>query len=271
MLIALSQSPPLVQSQTPSAAPLMFDAAAIRPSTSKSIRGSEGGPGTKSPTLYRFDAATLLDLTAIAWDVQYFQVSSTSPLDRQTFDLTARLPEGATKEQFRIMLQNLLAERFALKTHLESRDFQAYELVVAKSGFKLKEAQPGEPIPPPPTATSGPEWPALPFKRANIIQQYFNSEGGSLVHMTAYMEPLPALAKSLSRPNDLPVVDRTGLSGAYTFRLEYAYDSLASDVPAGAPDLSAALKDSLGLELLKKKVPYPVVVVDSFNKLPTEN
>jgi uncharacterized protein (TIGR03435 family) len=89
--------------------------------------------------------------------------------------------------------------------------------------------------------------------------------------MTAYMEPLPALAKSLSRPNDLPVVDRTGLSGAYTFRLEYAYDSLASDVPAGAPDLSAALKDSLGLELLKKKVPYPVVVVDSFNKLPTEN
>ena len=76
-----------------------------------------------------------------AYHVDYFQVSSKTPIDRETFDLEANVPEeNATREQFRAMLRNLLEERFHLKAHVESREFAAYELVVAKSGLKMKES-----------------------------------------------------------------------------------------------------------------------------------
>ena len=132
LLIALSLSPALVKSRAQSVAPQAFDAASIRQSTSKSVRGSEGGPGSKSPTFYRYGQATLSDLIGVAWNVDPFQIASPSPLDRESFDVSIRLPEGATKEQFRTMLQNLLVDRFNLKAHIESRDYPAYELVVAK-------------------------------------------------------------------------------------------------------------------------------------------
>ena len=70
-------------------------------------------------------------MIATAWNVDYFQISSPVPLDESAFDIVATVPEGTTKEQFRVMLPNLLAERFALKAHMESRNFSAYELIVA--------------------------------------------------------------------------------------------------------------------------------------------
>ena len=127
--------------------PQSFDVASIRPSGSQSVRGSSGGPGSKDTERYTFNAASLRDLITVAWHVDNFQVSSRGSLDAPLFDLTAAVPAGATKEQFRGMLQNLLVDRFGLKVHIEARDFPAYELVVAKGGFRLKEAVPGAPTP----------------------------------------------------------------------------------------------------------------------------
>jgi uncharacterized protein (TIGR03435 family) len=62
----------------------------------------------------------------------------------QRFDLRATVPKGATKEQFRLMLQNLLAERFKLKIHHETREIQRYELRVTKGGLKFKESAPAK-------------------------------------------------------------------------------------------------------------------------------
>src|ERR1700693_2458541 len=84
------------QPQTGGASAPAFEVASIRPSGPHSIRGSDGGPGTSDPGLYRYGLATLLDLIATAYNVEYFQVSSPVPLDRQNFDLTAKVPEGAT-------------------------------------------------------------------------------------------------------------------------------------------------------------------------------
>ena len=140
------------QSQAASA-PLAFEVASIRVSGPQSQRGSEGGPGSKSPTLYRYNAATLQDLIAKAWNVEFFQISSAVPVDRDKFDLSVRVPEGATKEQFRVMLQNLLTERFGLKVHIESREFLAYAMVIAKSGLKLKQDAAG--------VTAGPQEPTF--------------------------------------------------------------------------------------------------------------
>ena len=61
-------------------------------------------------------------------------------MDSQRFDVVAKVPGGATKEDARIMLQNLLADRFKLKLHKGSKEAPIYELVAAKGGIKMKEA-----------------------------------------------------------------------------------------------------------------------------------
>jgi uncharacterized protein (TIGR03435 family) len=255
------------------AAPLAFDAASIRLSTDKSVRGSEGGPGGESPTLYRFGKATLLDLICIAWNVDSFQVSSAAALDHGDFDLTARLPDGATKDQFRTMLQNLLADRFGLKTHIESREFPAYELMVAKSGLKLKEAVPGDAPLPTPNVSTGPDWPQLVPGRPTTTATLFSSGGYQVTRLRVQLEPLSMLPRFLPKQDSLPIVDKTGLTGKYSFALEYTTGTPASDsndIPI-APDLFTALKEQLGLELVRSKLPFDVVVVESFSKTPTEN
>jgi uncharacterized protein (TIGR03435 family) len=223
--------------------------------------------------LYRYDKAALLDLIARAWHVEYFQVLSASPLDHQTFDLTARIPAGATKEQFRVMLQNLLAERFGLKMHMESREFPAYELVVEKSGLKLKEAVPGTPPRTAPKSNTDLAWPELPPTGSHIAAQMSSLGGYELDRVVIQMEPLSAFAQLLPRPDRLPIVDKTGLTGRYSFAIEYTQDPQGSepDAPQPAPDVFTALKQQLGLELIRKKLPFDVVVVESFNKIPTEN
>ena len=88
-------------------------------------RGSEGGPGTKDPGRYSFHSATTLDFLVVGYGVETFQISSKLPLDREHFDFDARVPEGATKPEFAMMLQRLLAERFHLKLHHVQREFNA--------------------------------------------------------------------------------------------------------------------------------------------------
>ena len=253
---------------------LSFEAASIRPSTSKSVRGSEGGPGTRSPTLYRFESATLLDLICVAWKVDGFQVKGRESLDRENFDLSARMPEGATREQFRTMLQNLLADRFLLKTHMETRDFPSLALVVAKSGFKLKPAAAGDPAPAPPHSASVADWPTLPPGRPQVAAHYSTSGEYTLVRFRMQLEPLSMFARMMrTYPDGPPIVDKTGLPGTYSFALEFSRvpNGANPETPPPAPDEFTAVKDQLGLELVSKKLPFDVVVVESFNKLPTEN
>jgi uncharacterized protein (TIGR03435 family) len=230
-----------------------FEVASLKPAGSKSVRDFGGGPGSKDPGLYHANSASLRDLIAIAWNVDYFQISSGTPLDRQNFDLAAKVPRGATKEQFRAMLQNLLMERFGLKVHMERKQFPAYELVVAKTGLKLKEAVAGD--------------------RPGMTSRSSASGGYLLVSLKSQEEPLSILAGMLHAPNEAPIVDKTGLPGKYTFSLEYIQDlpGAAPDAPPIAPDLSTALQEQLGLQLVSKKLPFDVVVVEAFKKLPTEN
>jgi uncharacterized protein (TIGR03435 family) len=273
-LAALTVSSAFPQSPGAASAPVAFEVASIKPSGPQSKRGSGGGPGSKDPTRYSFGVASLLDLIAVAYQVDYFQISSPTPLDRQSFDLVARVPEGATKQQFRVMLQNLLAERFELKVHLESREFNAYELVVAKAGLKLKEAVPGETAAPPDSPASAGDigWPKLPPNGSRIAAQNSLSGGYNLVRLKAQMEPLSVLADFPLAQDNVPVVDKTGLTGKYSFKLEYTTELPGGnpDAPPVAPAVFTALQQQLGLQLVPKKLPFGIVVVESFHKLPTE-
>jgi uncharacterized protein (TIGR03435 family) len=273
---ALPQSSILAQSGPALPVPPVFDVASIKPSGPRSVRGSDGGPGSKDPSRYIYGVASLGDLIEVAWKVRPFQISSAAPLDRQNFDLAANVPEGTSKELFLLMLQNLLTERFGLKVHIESRQFPAYELVVAKNGIKMKETIPGEPNTPLNRSASSNKdgaWPELPPDVPNVGFQLSQSEGFEVVRLKAEMEPLSVLVRYLPTPDNLPVVDRTGLTGKYSFKLEYARE-LSGGSPGGlppAPLLFKALPEQLGLQILSKRLPFNVVVVDSFNKVPTEN
>jgi uncharacterized protein (TIGR03435 family) len=203
-------------------------------------------PGSSDPGLYRFGLATLLDLIATAYNVEYFQVSSAVPLDRKNFDLTAKVPVGATKEQFRAMLQSFLTDRFHLKLHIQSREFPAYELVVANTGPKLN--RPADKLP------AGYGWPELRPDRPGMAARGSFSGGFNLIRLKAQQQPLSALDFTLEYTLGLPVTTPDGIAES-----------------AIALDLSGALQKQLGLQLVRKKVPFDVLVIDKVDPLPTEN
>src|SRR5580698_1499923 len=118
-----------------------FEVASVRPVPDTGYPGqgiSRGGPGTADPGRLTFEHATLKLLVMHAYGLQDFQVSGTDWIGTERFDVAATIPAGATKDQVNLMLQNLLAERFKLKLHRESRIFAVYELTVGKGGSKMR-------------------------------------------------------------------------------------------------------------------------------------
>jgi uncharacterized protein (TIGR03435 family) len=251
------------------AQPQTFEVASVKPSGAASVRDSGGGPGTSDPTHFHFTSATMQDLIARAWNLaHYYQISAREALDKQRLDVSVLVPAGADREQFRMMLRKLLAERFHLKVHVESKEFPGYELVVAKSGPKVKESIPDAPLPKP----AGEKWPDLIPGRYGFARHL---EGGR-VWLRAQQASMEQLAAGLRLEGNPPIVDKTGLTGVYDLALEYATplgsarDAAATD-PLAVPEMFEALKQQLGLQLISKKVPLDFVVVESFDKLPSEN
>lgn len=164
------------------------------------------------------------------------------------YDVVAEATPGAPREQELIMLQNLLAERMALKTHHEQRPASYLALVQGKSGAKLKPAVPGGP----PTS-NGP----------SVLGRIAGP------HMA-----MSTLAMLLSRFEHETVIDQTGLAGFYQVKLEWTPDDprmAAMSVTADGPSLFTAIQQQLGLKLTPRKGPIDVLVVDSVNKTPAEN
>src|SRR4051794_38092776 len=124
---------------------LTFEVASVKPAPPPTpdsrgrimMMGPSGGPGSKDPGRVRYPFTNLRSLLTIAYDVKSFQISGPSTLDTERFVITATMPSNTTKEQFQVMLQNLLAERFKLTLHRESRELPMYSLTVAKNGPKL--------------------------------------------------------------------------------------------------------------------------------------
>ena len=129
-----------------------------------------GGPGTDDPERITFISVTMKRLLMVAYRVDENQISGPGWLDSQRYAIAAKVPAGLTREQVLMMLQDLLAERFHLTIHHERKDFQAYELVVAKGGPKLKPAVEADsaasPATPPPGrySAANPEPWRLPFE-----------------------------------------------------------------------------------------------------------
>ena len=234
-----------------------FEVASVKPAApitgNRIMVGMRGGPGSNDPGQITYNNVTLKDVLTNAYGVKRFQISGPGWLDSERYDIVAKVPRGATKAEFMMMLQNLLAERFKLTLHKEKKDLPMYALVVAKNGPKLKEsvedAAPKEgeapkaggpaadgPAPPIGKLPMGKDgFPALPPAmggRGGTSMIFMNGN----VRLTANKQTMSGLSDMLSVQFDLPVVDMTGLTGKYDFTLYFAPEGLAGmRLPGGPP------------------------------------
>jgi uncharacterized protein (TIGR03435 family) len=224
-------------------APPAFEVASVKPNMSGS--GSSRTSGTTGQLT--ITNRSLKELIEMAYTVQDFQISAPDWLGSAKFDIVAKIPAGAQKDQRPAMIQALLAERFHLAVHRESREMPAYALVVGKSGPKLQQVEPG--------GTS-----------------MNDNENHNSRQITGERVSMAVLAETLARIVEHPVVDQTGLQGVYRLKLQYTPDNAKSDGPDPAgPSIYAALQEQLGLKLQTQKLPVEIIVVDHVERVPTEN
>ena len=243
-----------------------FEAASLRAVASPTGGfGCTGGPGTADPELLTCRYYSLSNLVMMAYNLRAFQFSGPGWMDTERYDLRTKIPSGATMEQFRLMQQNLLAERFRLQFHYEKKEMQAYDLIVVKKNPNLKES------------------PEASASAANE-QAWHPPMAGPPVRLRAahrgLEESMTTLARFVSDVLGMPITDATGLKGRYDFTLTWMAEPrrfLAEPPAAVAPDddpgltIEGALKDQLGLGLKKKKEEVDVLVIDHAEKAPTEN
>ncbi len=294
--------------------PPNFDVASVKPAArlvpgpggAIAVMPPSGGPGTNDPGRFNFPHASLKILLMRAYDVKNFQITGPAWFDTDWFEVTATMPPETTREQFRLMLQNLLAERFKLALHRETKELPIYTLVVAKGGPRMKESgevpppkDGGDPSSPPPVPAgplkAGPDgFPVLPGIAGRV--GFFNFMMNGNARMIAHQQTMENLASRLTTELSRPVKDATGLKAKYDFTLTYEPEQrgpaglLAGapppPPPAGAgaagpppaaptaeplPDIYAALQQQLGLKLEPGKGPVELIVVDHCERTPTEN
>jgi uncharacterized protein (TIGR03435 family) len=231
---------------------------------------ARGGPGTDQPTHFECRGCPLALLIAKAYDRDLYQVSGSDWLMGDLFEVNAKVPENTSIQEFRRMLQALLAERFRLKVRSETRDVAGYELSVGARGSKLKDA--GPPVAPPEAPVS-----ALTRLDSNGFPVLLRGEymAAALGHYRRHtQETIGELVKWLTIWLRKPVVDRTGLTGRYDITLSFVMSS-SPRVPPDEPDVPGpTLVDAVretGLRLVSKKVQVDYIVVESAQRIPAEN
>lgn len=231
-----------------------FEVASIRPSNGESSRSS-GGPGTGSPERFAASNVPLSDLVRWAYDVSAYAFKAPDWSRSARFDVEAKIPPGASREQFRLMLQDLLIERFGLKAHYEKQQMRVYTLTISKGGPKLKKSIPK-------TADS-----SSVADRSYVIANKDRSV------IRAVNEPIGYLAVQLSSLFDLPVTDTTGLTEKYDFTVSWKPDlSIADSMdPSIHSSVFSALEQELGLKLEPARAPVDMLVVDHIERVPTDN
>jgi uncharacterized protein (TIGR03435 family) len=165
-------------------------------------------------------------------------------IESECYDISARADgEGSLgNDQLRLLLQNLLSQRFHLALHREVKDFSGYGLVVAKNGPKLDATKGG---------------PAEGNIDANGLRARNVSMG--------------SLASMLRRVVGEHVVDKTALTGRYDINLSVAADLSVTSSDSSLPSVFTALQEQLGLKLMSEKVPVEMLIIDHIEMAPTEN
>jgi uncharacterized protein (TIGR03435 family) len=218
-----------------------------------------GWAGLQFPGGGRFEAShvTVKAMVAFAYEVRDFYVSGGPGwAGSDTFDIVAKADASATPAQMRAMLRTLLAERFKLAVRPETKEATVYQLVVAKEGVKSSGLQ-----------ESSRKIGGIRFLGRGQIEGMGNTLSG--------------LANYLQTLLDQVVVDKTGLTANYDFKLAWSPDESQAGKPGaqagpangadpGGPSIFTALQEQLGLKLEATKGPVETMVIERVEK-PTDN
>lgn len=259
-----------------------FDVVSVRP-TNPNQDLSNGGV---SPDSYHAERTTIEPVLAYAFGISYDKELANAPawITNEHFDIQGKLDDAQVAslhklspddrdQQMRLMVQSLLAERFHLTYHFETRVLPVYLLEIAKGGLKCTRdttskpaiADPSRPrfrwstapAPPPPP----PGWhPPSPSEQKTLLQS---------MHLRTKGWPFWLTVTMLSHQPELlgrPVIDKTGLEGAYDCEMNW---SQANSEGTGQ-FFFTAVRDQLGLTLHPSKGPVEVLVIDSIDR-PSEN
>jgi uncharacterized protein (TIGR03435 family) len=228
-----------------------FEVASVRP-VQNPVGPDYNNQITYSPGGFTGRNVTLKRLVAEAWHCQIDQVSGPPWLDHSEYDITARAPQGSNSEQIHLMLRALLAERFQLKQHSETRQMRVYELAIAKGGPKIQPASPGSES----AAGSG-------FHFRGDMRQFADF----LALQFSIPAPVsPGTPVKAGGPL-IPVLDKTDLQGIYEFNVNRPPE-LGTDSFTG---WKRALEEQFGLKIESQKDNVAIVVVDDAAKTPTAN
>jgi uncharacterized protein (TIGR03435 family) len=223
-----------------------------------SVKRAGDGVGTEwslDPGQLSF-TGTLKSLLFRVYGAKNYQINAPPWLWKDNYEIIAKLPEGAREDQIPAMLQRLLAVRFAMVAHWETKPRGVYALAVGKSGLHLKEAKETESR----TGVSFPPQGHMEFKRATLA----------------------GFADTLSNFLDRPVIDATGLQGRFDIALDVSVEDLAGmkkllSASGAPPDAAAGVAESdapvsiftavqeLGLKLESRTAPVRYLIVDHAN------
>ena len=222
--------------------PIAFEAASIR-------RDLSGGQNTRidiSGGRFTVTNASLKTLIRNAYDILSFQLAGGPGwLDTDMYDIAATTGsrEKISPDQLKLLLKNLLSDRFLLKVRWETRETAIYALVLAKDGPKFKESP-------------GAQEPGINTRK-----------GQGEAHMKGTREPISILATNLGNQLGRIVQDKTGLQATYDWTLEWDPDQTPDST---RPSLFTALQEQLGLRLEAQRGPVEILVIDSAEK-PSDN
>ena len=270
-LVAIST--PLVLAQT--AESPEFEAVSIK------IATPNGGVlPPPAPDRYQKTRATLADLLLDAFGYQRLQIVGLPDWTGSLFfDVSAKAAAPLTPATRKLMVQRLLATRFALRAHMESRELPHYELVRLRPDGPLgprlsrttvdceviradraRKGELGLAIP----RTPGAEKPVC----GSFYYNLSTADGGRSLRFLTSGTTMESLATFLSGPSTRPVIDRTGLSGDFDADIEF---SVLNGAPSDTvPSIFRAVEEQLGLRLQSARGPIDVLVIDSVSK-PDEN
>jgi uncharacterized protein (TIGR03435 family) len=267
---------------------LRFDVASVRPSNeTKSSSNVPLGPGNVSPLSHgilsarNFPLLTYLVFAYKLADYQQEAIESTAPdwVVNDRYSIEARTEKlDVTKDELRLMMRSLLAERFKLAVHYEKRQVRVFALMMVKSGALGPKFQPHPAgatcASPSLKSTTADGKPAdLPIQS---VKGGFPTVCNGILGLPASAQdrysfgaadvPMTLIASALSSWGNLgrPVVDQTGLTGNYDFVMDYTPDPRPSyaTVDSDGPGFQEALKQQLGLKLEAQRAPVEFLMMD---------
>lgn len=240
-----------------------FEVASVRPSDPETVLESYVPTLNVAPgATLRIQNRQLKELIMIAFGIGGRQLAGPQwlidppgrPSDAPRFDIVARVPDNAKRDEIPAMLQNLLSDRFKLQVHREQRETTIYAVEVAKGGLKIKPL------------------PESDDRQSGCARSMFGANG---VTTAVCRNMTPAqLAQQLQTLSpayfpDGPVIDKTGLAGTYTFNLDWITKQ-QRDAGEDGPSMYDAV-EKLGLHVERQKGAAEMLVVDSIEKAPVSN